>query len=227
MIAGAPSMDPLGALDSEIRSCTRCRGILARHPVNPPHRPEAVVPRPILSKPFAAPIMLVGQAPGLSEYDTGLPFQGPAGQAIRQLFMSTGVRPEQFDAVVYQTSAAKCFPGRKQNAGRWEDRQPGGPMLRNCSQFLSRQIQLVDPAVIVCLGGVATRAVRQLMGRRPQTLTHVLGTMEDWSERRVVFLSHTSGSSRLLNDDGNRRRQDEGLRRLGQEIRALRSLGRL
>jgi uracil-DNA glycosylase family 4 len=227
MNSAAPAMDPLAELDAQIRSCTRCSGILASHPVNPPHRPELVVPRPILSKPFSAPIMLVGQAPGLSEYDTGLPFQGPAGQGIRQLFTSCGIQPDEFDAVVYQTSAAKCFPGRKSNAGRWEDRPPDSTMIKNCSPFLSRQIELVDPAVIVCLGITATRAVRNLMGRPSSSLTDVLGMAEDWDQRKVLFLTHTSGTNRLLNSESNKRRQGDGLRRLGQEIRVLRDLGRI
>ena len=120
-------------LDWEIRSCTRCAALLAAHPENPPTAMRSVVPRPVLSPPMRAPLMLVGQAPGLTEYTTGSPFSGQAGHAIRQLFSSCGVPFMDFDRLVYQTSAVKCFPagGRTANAGKTRRRDDKvAPLLR-------------------------------------------------------------------------------------------------
>jgi len=57
----------LVALDSEMRACLLCTQVLARHPVSPPHDVACVVPRPVFSPPMQAPLMLVGQAPGITE----------------------------------------------------------------------------------------------------------------------------------------------------------------
>lgn len=218
----APPPGMLDALDTEIRACVRCADNLARYPVNPPIRLHKVVPRPVLSTPFSASIMLIGQAPGLTEYDSGQPFQGPAGQDIRSFFVDCGVRPDEFDRVVFQTSAVKCFPGRKLNGARWEDRQPDGKMLRTCSDFLRRQIDVVNPHILVSLGGVAANAVDNLRGGARRKLGDVVGKVEEWGDRSIIFLAHTSGASRFLNKDENKARQNEGKRLLTHKIRMLR-----
>ncbi|QDM27077.1 hypothetical protein FNL56_13870 [Tardiphaga sp. vice304] len=212
----------LEELDDEIRACTRCANRLGGHPVNPPGRLEEVVPRPVLSMPFSAAIMLIGQAPGLTEYDCGRPFQGPAGQDIRSLFAGCGVHPDEFDRVVYQTSAVKCFPGRKLNKDRWEDRPPDGKMLRMCSGFLQRQIDVVNPYILVCLGGVGANAIDVLRGRPSRKLGDVVGKVEEWGDRYIIFLAHTSGVSRFLNSEENKDRQNEGKRILTHKIGTLR-----
>lgn len=214
-------------LDVEIRVCVRCADSLAKHPVNPPSRPEKVVPRPILSTPFSASIMLIGQAPGLTEYDRGLPFQGQAGSGIRSLFAACGVRPDEFDRVVYQTSSAKCFPGRKQNGSRWEDRQPDGTMLQMCSGFLKSQIEIVNPRVVVCLGGVAAKVIDRLRGQPVRGLGNVVGTVEEWGDRYIIFLAHTSPGSRFLNEEENKRLQARGQRLLEHAVGQLRESGSL
>jgi uracil-DNA glycosylase family 4 len=218
----------LQRLDAEIRSCVRCADSLIQCDVNPPSRPEKVVPRPILSTPFSASIMLIGQAPSLTEYDSGLPFQGQAGNGIRSLFAACDVRLHEFDSVVYQTSAAKCFPGRKLNKkGRPEERQPDGTMLRMCSGFLRSQIEIVNPRVVVCLGVVAAKAIDRLRGNPGRKLGNVVGTVEKWGDRRIIFLAHTSPGSRFLNDEENKRLQAQGQRHLEHTVGLLRESGSL
>ena len=127
--------------------------LLAEYPEDPPRRNLPVRPQPILSEAMRANVMLVGQAPGLTEYDTGQPFSGGAGTAVRRFFADCGLPPTDFDRLVYQTSAVKCFPGRRlTKIGRSEDRTPSGEMLKNCSAFLVRQIAAVQPRVIVAMG---------------------------------------------------------------------------
>jgi uracil-DNA glycosylase family 4 len=217
-----PQSRILDELDTEIRACTRCADNVARYPVNPPRRLERVVPRPVLSTPFTAAIMLIGQAPGLTEYDSGRPFQGPAGQDIRSFFAACGVRSDEFDRVVFQTSAVKCFPGRKLNGARWEDRQPDGKMLRTCSDFLLRQIDIVNPNILVSLGGIAANAIDNLRGRPRRKLGDVVGKVEEWGDRYIIFLAHTSGASRFLNKDENQDRQNQGKRLLTHAVGMLR-----
>lgn len=209
------------SLDYEIRNCTRCTAVLSSHPENPPSVMRSVEPKPILSPPICAKIMLVGQAPGLTEYKTGRPFSGPAGDAIRQLFSACGVRFMDFDRLVYQTSAVKCFPGRRKNRDRWEDHPPCSTMVRNCSGFLARQIEQTQPKLIVTLGGVAARTVDELRGIPRRALSDVAGTRESWGEVEIVFLAHTSGGSRFLNDQNNKLKQERGKAAIAEVLQSL------
>lgn len=220
-------LDELAALDQEIRSCKHCGPILAQYPENPPGSTRGVVPRPILSPAIEAPIMLIGQAPGLTEYREGQPFAGSAGQEIRGLFVRCGLRHMEFDGTVYQTSAVKCFPGRKLNGERWEDRPPCATMHKLCGDFLSRQLDLVRPAVIVALGSVAMSSLDRLRRMTRRSLGEVVGTSEKWDDRTIVYLAHTSGTSRFLNSAANRDKQKCGMELLKTEIAALRAAGRL
>lgn len=171
--------------------------------------------------------MLIGQAPGLTEYDSHLPFQGPAGAEIRAFFSACGVHPDEFDHVVYQTSAVKCFPGRKQNKDRWEDRPPDSKMLQACSKFLLDQLEIVNPHILVCLGRFAAVALDNLRGRPSRKLGDVVGTVEEWCDRYIVFLAHTSGASHFLNEEKNKRRQNQGQRLLKHAVGMLRESGHL
>jgi uracil-DNA glycosylase family 4 len=209
-------------LDQEIRLCRSCENVLVGHPEDPPSVTRDVEPRPILSQPMRAPIMLVGQAPGLTEYRTGKPFSGPAGDGIRKLFAESGLHPSEFDRAVYQTSAVKCFPGRKRNRLRWEDRQPCGTMRRRCNTFLARQIELVEPRIIVAMGVVAMSALDRLRNVRRRALWDVVGTSELWGPIRLVYLSHTSGGNRSLNDPSNRAKQARATSILRAEVTGLR-----
>src|SRR5690606_32636087 len=129
----------LRKLSEDIQACRKCEASLARY---------GVCPRPISSTGERRPIMLLGQAPGITEYHTGQPFQGGAGRAIRELFRISGV--SDFDRLVYQTSVMKCFPGRLPTAS--SDRTPSAAEVKNCAPFLTQQIRFLQPRILVCLG---------------------------------------------------------------------------
>lgn len=210
-------------LDREIRSCKRCGEALERHPENPPNIMRGVAPKPILSDPMQAPVMLIGQAPGLTEYQTGKPFSGPAGGGIRRLFADCGLPHSDFDRIVYQTSAVKCFPGRRRNKDRWEDRPPCGAMRRFCSAFLTRQINAIRPSLIVTLGGVAAEVFDRIRRLPRRKLSQVHGTLETWEGIAILYLAHTSGTSRFSNEPANRAKQERAKAILAQELNRLKS----
>lgn len=191
-------------LDREIRSCIRCEDILVGRPDDPPSSDRALHSRPILSPPSLAPIMLIGQAPGLTEYRTGQPFSGGAGGSIRDLFAKCGLSRTEFDRHVYQTSIVKCFPGRKRNRNRYEDRVPCSKMRSNCIGYLRRQIDLVLPRLIIPLGGFASREVDRLRNIKRRKLAELVGEIERWNGMTIIYLPHTSGASRFRNDSANR-----------------------
>lgn len=203
------SITELDILDREIRNCTKCASVLSAHPEDPPKVMRLVEPRPILSAPMQAPVMLIGQAPGLTEYRTGRPFSGPAGDGIRSIFSDCGLPRSEFDRTVYQTSAVKCFPGRRPNKDRWEDRPPCPAMQRHCGLYLKQQIDVVRPSLIVAMGVVATAVLDRMRNIPVRKLSEVVGVSELWQDKTVVYLAHTSGGSRFLNDPENRAKQEQ------------------
>ena len=91
----------LTQLQREMRSCRCC--LEAGYPI----RPQA-----IFSGSASAQIMVVGQAPGIREAGTGLPFSGPAGKRLFSWFAYAGFEEEAFRVTQYITAITKCFPGK-------------------------------------------------------------------------------------------------------------------
>lgn len=84
-------MNEYTAFDSELSVCRKCESILAAISVNPSVSTACVEPPPIVSGIRSKPILLIGQAPGITEYQTRKPFQGSAGQKIREILREAGV----------------------------------------------------------------------------------------------------------------------------------------
>jgi uracil-DNA glycosylase family 4 len=200
-------------LDNAMRACLKCATLLGGKCVDPLKSDKHVDPRPIVSGIRPKPIMLIGQAPGITEYATGQSFKGDAGQEIRGVFDEVGVSRSRFDECVYSSAVVKCFPGSKRVANRRkagfrrEDEIPSVEMVSNCQPFFEEQIRLADPQVIVTLGGFPLKAYLKLTGRKAieARLEHFIGKKESWNGRTVIFLPHTSGTSRWLNSNENRR----------------------
>lgn len=201
-------MTPHELFDHDLRSCRRCASELGTFFVDPSRSEERIVPHPIVSGIRPKPVLLVGQAPGISEYTSGKPFQGQAGQKIRQIFADAGVH--DFDSNVFSSAVVKCYAGRKfrkkdDRTSKCEDRAPTPKMIRNCLPFFERQIPLVNPKLIVTLGGTPLAAYLRASGKATSKsdLGAFVGRTEYWAGRQVIFLPHTSGGSRWLNDSGN------------------------
>lgn len=202
-------MDLYSQFDADLRVCRKCESILSQTPVDPSVSSQCVKPRPIVSGIRQKPILLIGQAPGISEYESGKPFQGQAGQKIREIFRSLGVN--DFDRVVYSSAVVKCYPGRKFRKASnpqsgCEDRVPTTEMVSNCRPFLERQLAFVEPQVVVTLGSFPLKAYLKMAGRPAQkaTLEAYVGTSHVWNGRSVVFFPHTSGGARWLNSAENK-----------------------
>jgi uracil-DNA glycosylase family 4 len=222
-------MNPYETYDHDLRTCKKCAPILSAKLVDPRRGEERVVPRPIVTALRAKPIMLIGQAPGLTEYESGKPFSGPAGKDIREVFSECGLDAEQFSALVHTSAIVKCFPGsklvprRRGDGMRREDEKPSSAMIKNCRPFLERQLDLVNPRVLVLLGSFPLQAYLRLRGLAggQAKLVHHVGRVEDWQGRRVVVLPHTSGSSYWLNDETNRQLFLSAKRCLRDEVTRL------
>lgn len=92
------------------------------------------------SGPEDAEIMFIGEGPGFHENEQGLPFVGPAGKFLDELLATINIKRSQ----VYITNVVKCRPPG--------NRDPQHEELAACNSMLDKQIQVINPKVIVTLG---------------------------------------------------------------------------
>jgi uracil-DNA glycosylase family 4 len=90
-----------------------------------------------------ARLMFVGEGPGADEDTQGLPFVGKSGQLLNNMIGAMGLRRED----VYVANIVKCRPPA--------NRQPEPVEANTCTQFLLRQMDVVQPEVVVALGATA------------------------------------------------------------------------
>jgi uracil-DNA glycosylase len=96
-----------------------------------------------------AELMFVGEAPGASEDEQGLPFVGRAGQLLDQLLAEIGMKRSD----VFVANVLKCRPPG--------NRDPVPSEIENCSGYLARQVDLIEPNVICTLGNFSTKLLRE------------------------------------------------------------------
>ena len=109
--------------------------------------------------PATARVIFVGEQPGDVEDRTGHPFVGPAGKLFDAVLEDAGI--DRGDA--YLTNAVKHFKWARDARGKRRiHRTPSAGEVKACFPWLEKEIELVNPDVIVCLGAVAAKA---LLGR--------------------------------------------------------------
>lgn len=130
-------------------------------------------------------VMFIAEAPGRNGADrTRIPFHGDvSGDNFEALLDSTGLTRGQ----IFITNSVLCSPRKPSGAN---DR-PTRTEIRNCSGFLRRQIELIDPPVIATLGAVALDALR-LIEDHDFTLRDHAARILEWNGRRLVPLYHPS-----------------------------------
>jgi len=94
-------------------------------------------------------IMLVGEAPGFNEDKQGIPFCGKAGAVLDELLSTVNLNRNQ----VYITNVVKCRPPG--------NRDPLPEELAACKPYLERQMEMLQPEVIGCLGRFSLRTILQ------------------------------------------------------------------
>ncbi len=92
-------------------------------------------------------LMFVGEAPGRSEDEQRRPFVGAAGQLLDKILTAADIDREE----IYITNSVKCRPQ--------ENRFPQPEEQKACFPWLVRQVQLIEPKIIVCLGSLATKTI--------------------------------------------------------------------
>jgi uracil-DNA glycosylase family protein len=101
-----------------------------------------------------APLMFVGEQPGNDEDLAGRPFVGPAGKLLERALAEAGI--DRADA--YVTNVVKHFSWEQR--GKWRiHKKPNGREIAACRPWLDREMALVKPRVVVCLGATAAQAL--------------------------------------------------------------------
>ena len=101
-----------------------------------------------------ARLMIVGEGPGASEDDSGRPFAGRSGAQLDRMLAEAGILRHS----TFITNVVKCRAADEAN-GRWQNRPPRAGEVRACRPYLARQIAILRPLVILCLGTQAGRGV--------------------------------------------------------------------
>jgi DNA polymerase len=119
--------------------------------------------------------MFVGEGPGFDEDRLGEPFVGRAGQLLTEI-ISKGMKLQRSD--VYIANIVKCRPP--------ENRAPEPDEMARCIPFLHRQIELVQPRVLVALGAIAAQA---LLGVKTP-ISRLRGVWQDYRGIKVMPTFH-------------------------------------
>jgi len=94
-----------------------------------------------------AEILFIGEAPGFNEDKQGKPFVGKAGKIFDELLKSVGLKRKE----IYITNILKCRPP--------ENRNPKQEEIRACTFYLDKQMEIINPKIICCLGNFATEFI--------------------------------------------------------------------
>ena len=149
-----------------------------------------------------ANLMFIGEGPGEQEDLQGEPFVGPAGKLLDCMLEMIDLDRTQ----VYIANIVKCRPPR--------NRDPRPEEMDACRPWLDRQIALVNPKLIVCLGRIAATALI----RQDFRITREHGQWFALGGRRLLATFHPSA---LLRDPGRRPDAFMDLREIRKEYRSL------
>jgi len=150
----------LEELDETIRNCTLC----------PLHETRInAVPG---EGPANSRVMFIGEAPGAREDESGRPFVGRSGELLISMIQEIGLSRE----TVFITSILKSRPPKNRNPTQAE--------ISACRPYLERQIEIINPQVIVLLGGVA---ISSLVG--PWKVSEAHGKFYE-NDGRVYFMTY-------------------------------------
>jgi uracil-DNA glycosylase family 4 len=180
-------------------------------------------------------LMLIGQAPGVHELGPRKPFAARSGAELARWMLRAGFAgDEQFRSLTYITSVTKCFPGKASSGAG--DRRPSRVEVAQCRPWLDAQLDLVQPRLLLLVGGLAHEAFAPTRGRPLEQLIgsvydargidHAdavlaagppIGAPEPW----CLPLPHPSGASRWLNLAAHRELLERALAVLGRLWPAL------
>ncbi len=146
-----------------------------------------------------AKLVFVGEAPGRDEDEQGLPFVGLAGQLLTKMIEAIGMSRNE----VFICNVLKCRPPQNRN--------PMPEEIINCSPYLWRQLELIQPKMICALGKFAA----QTLLNSTASISQLRGTIHDCRGFRLICTFHPAY---LLRNPADKRKAWEDLKRVKAEL---------
>jgi uracil-DNA glycosylase len=167
--------DTLERIREDLGECTRCRLHKQRNKIvfgvgNP-----------------RAELVFVGEGPGHDEDVQGLPFVGRAGKLLTQMIEAMGLRRDD----VYICNVVKCRPP--------ENRKPEDDEVATCSPYLYRQLAVIGPKAIVCLGATAVQSLL----KTKDSISRYRGQWLDYRGTKLLVTYHPAYLLRNPNAKGD------------------------
>jgi uracil-DNA glycosylase family 4 len=160
----------LEVISNKVATCTKC-GDLSQYRTDFDYKTVPGVGHP------NADILILGEAPGEDEANSGIPFVGKAGKLLDKIIVSAGWKREN----LFICNILKCRPPR--------NRTPTKEEATNCRPFLDLQIKVVDPKWIICLGRTASI---YLLDKPDNTFMGKLRGEHEYKGKRVICTYHPS-----------------------------------
>ena len=217
----------LQQLHEEMRACRRC--LEAGHDI---------VPGAVFQGRLGARVMLIGQAPGVTEVEAKRPFNAGSGRRLFQWLGAAGWEEDTFRQTQYMTAVTKCYPGKSGNGKG--DRVPSRDEQAFCRPFLEREMALINPRLLIPVGVLAIKlffparlSLAQIIGRAayfpPQSVVNPVNfdlrqaemldafdAAKPRAGRWLVPLPHPSGASLWPNRPANQALIDRAIGILAQ-----------
>ena len=148
-------------------------------------------------------IMLIGEAPGIEEDNTGLTFLGEVGDLLKKMLLAINIKKEN----IYSTYAVNFRPP--------EDQKPTSTEIKKYSEFLQKQISIINPKIIILMGSTAMESLTGLNNK-------ISIERGKWKEVIVKSVSYdviiTFSPSYLLRFPENKKHSWEDLKKIKQKI---------
>jgi len=166
--------DTLERIREDLGDCTRCR--LHKHRTNIVFGVGNM----------RAELVFVGEGPGHDEDVQGVPFVGRAGKLLTQMIEAMGLTRDD----VYICNVVKCRPP--------ENRMPEKDEIATCSPYLLRQLEVIAPKAIVCLGNAAA----QTLLKTNESMSRLRGNWFDFHRSKLLATYHPAYLLRNPNAKG-------------------------
>jgi uracil-DNA glycosylase len=169
-----------------VRGCKRCL-----------ENGKSISPPAVFSGGISSKIMLIGQSPGITEWQTGRPFNGNSGRRLFKWLSSVGIEEDWFRKSQYISQVTRCYPGKSKSGSG--DRSPSKFEQNLCGEYLFEEIRNLNLVLIIPVGSIAIKRFYE-----PNILLDdIIGSIGQYNGIPVVALPHPSGVNRWIQDPDN------------------------
>ena len=125
-----------------------------------------------------AKVMFIGEAPGKNEDDLGRPFVGRAGKIFDEMLGSINLNRDD----VYISNILKCRPPRNRN--------PLSIEIKKCSEYIDKQIDIINPQIIVLLGRIAISYIFEKFELPFEKINMIHGKIYSKNDLKIIPIYH-------------------------------------